>query len=241
MSQQPSLGFHYKVELPWLDTAATLVASGVNVDRFRSELDARLLRDSDVELTGRGRSKAIGVMARMWLEVSPAVEPVRDDALALLPRVLPEERHGVHWAMALATFPFFRDVAATTGKLARLQGSVDMASIKRRIAESWGERSTVSRATGIVVGTMRDWGAVVGNSREVLPSTPLPVSESISTLLIQSLLLSEQTPSLPLSDTMRHPANFPFALQTNADRLRETHTLCVDRLGNDTDVVSLDR
>ena len=240
MSEQTSLGFHYKVELDWLDGAATLVSTGATVEDFRAHVDAQLRRDPDVDLSERGRSKAIGVMLRMWLEVPPSIQAARGDALRLVATVLPEERLAVHWAMATATFPFFYDVGAATGRLTRLQGQVDIGSVKRRIAESWGERSTVERAAGIVVGTIRDWGAVEGSTRVVTASKPLPLPFDVSALLVECLLLGSRTTSLSIADAVHHPALFPFELTIDGQRLRESERLRIDRLGGE-DVLSLAR
>ena len=55
---------------------------------------------------------------------------------------------------------FFRDVAATTGRLLALQGEAALSQIVRRMAESWGERSTVTRAVQRVVRSFVEWGVL---------------------------------------------------------------------------------
>ena len=62
--------------------------------------------------------------------------------------------------MCLAAYPFFHDVAATTGRLLALQGRAALSQIVRRVTEVWGTRSTVTRAAQRVVRSFIDWGAL---------------------------------------------------------------------------------
>ena len=59
--------------------------------------------------------------------------------------------------MALAAYPFWGAVAAQTGRLLRLQGTVAAAQVQRRIKEGYGERDTVSRAARRVLRSFIDW------------------------------------------------------------------------------------
>ena len=69
------------------------------------------------------RGKTMTVLLHVWTTVPDAAVPLRDDALALLRGRTGRDRLPLHWGMCLATYPFFRDVAATTGRLLALQGT----------------------------------------------------------------------------------------------------------------------
>lgn len=233
-----TLGFDWKVQLAWLDETAARVADGVDAKELRVHLDAHLQRQADVSLSSTARSKAITVLSHLWCDVPDQLVPFRDRAMAELHDVLPEERVVIHWSMALATYPFFADVAAAVGILLSLQGTADIPSVRRRVAERWGERSTVSRATGVVVGTIRDWGLLrsVGKGRTE-GMAAMGVSPSLSAMLVEALLESHRVESISMDDAISHPAFFPFELTVRATELRSVPSLSVERYGGGTDVV----
>ena len=86
--------------------------------------------------------------------------------------------YGVHWGMCLATYPFFRDVAAATGRLLALQESAALSQIVRRMAESWSERTTATRAVQRVVRSFAA-RARKGYSRRPLLTRPASRSHAI--------------------------------------------------------------
>lgn len=235
-----TLGFDWKIQLRWMDHTAARVAAGISPSELRQHLDRYLQDDHEVELSPTARSKAITVLSHLWCEVPEDAKPLRARSVRVLGDVLPEERIGIHWAMCLGTYPFFGDVAAATGTLLSLQHEVELKSVRRRVAEKWGERSTVRRAVGIVLGTMRDWGVLEetgkGRSR---PTGKLALPADVSSLIVEGLLLSFRLSSMPTTDARNHPAVFPFELQVDSSDLRRTDSLRVDRMGGGGDIVAL--
>ncbi|MDP8932288.1 MAG: hypothetical protein M3O70_27960 [Actinomycetota bacterium] len=235
-----TLGFDWKVQLAWLDDTAAQVAEGTGPQELRGYLDEYLQRDADTELSPTARSKAITVLSHLRCNVPQHATSFRDRALSLLREVLPDERVAVHWSMASATYPFFTDVTAVVGRMLALQGETDIRTVRRRVAERWGERSTVARAVGVVVGTMRDWGTIdaIGKGRSV--ATPaLPVPHHLSETLVEGLLLSGTIQNVSTDDALHHPSLFPFKLNLDLRELRSSATVAVDRLGGTVDVIRL--
>lgn len=237
-----TLGFDWKVQLSWLDETAARVAAGFNTTDLRDHLDHYLQRQTDVSLSPTARSKAITVLSHLWSDVPVELIPFRDRGIDELREAIPDERVVIHWSMALATYPFFADVTAAVGTLLSLQGVADIASVRRRVAERWGERSTVSRATGVIVGTIRDWGLLASAGKGRTESaTRVDVSAPLSARLVEGLLESQRVTSISVDDAVGHPSLFPFGLDLTAAQLRSTSSLVVERFGGGSDVARLAR
>ena len=159
------IGFDRKIHLSWLDATAEWTAQGLTAAEVRTQLE-RLLEG---QVAGDGphnaRGKTITVLLHIWVAVPDALVPFRDEGLVLLRGRSGRDRLPVHWGMCLATYPFFREVAATTGRLLALQGTAALSQIVRRMTESWGERSTLTRAVQRVVRSFVEWGILVGDRR----------------------------------------------------------------------------
>ncbi len=173
---------------------------------------------------------------------------VPDPAVALRDRILPDfsdfdlaDRLAAHWAMCMATYPFFLDVASNVGRLLSLQGEISLASLKRRLAERWGDRSLMPQATRKVVRSMVAWGALC----DVKPglythrASPMDIGTAASTLLVEAILVGGGQRSLAISDLERHPALFAFRISTSVGILRAAKQLAVHRQGLDTEFVEI--
>ena len=164
------------------------------------------------------------MLLRIWVTVPNRVVPLRDEAVTAMANGGIPDLRPLHWGMCLATYPFFRDVAATTGRLLSLQRSVTLAAVNRRITERYGARSTVLRASQRVVRSMVDWGALSETrGRGVFrPGPRIDVDgdtangPAVAGWLIEAALLASGRDSMRLGSLARHPMLFPFATGATA-------------------------
>ncbi len=241
ISNRTKIGFDRTIRAEWLDAAAARILNGDSADAARKFL-WDFLEDVEPGTTNSsGRGKTLTVLTRIWLIVPDDVQTLRENALKGLASADGENRLAIHWAMVIATHPFFFDVATHVGKLLALHGQANRSQIKRRMTESWGDRSTLERTIQHVLKSMAQWGVLHSGSEKgslVAARNPIPVSEEISELLVHGVLLS-QGRSMPLLQLDNHPALFPFKLQVNTARLRKHAGLRVQRQGDLSDFVEL--
>jgi hypothetical protein len=223
----------------WLDAAAAATAQGLSDDAFRAELD-RLLRD---QLPGDPTHGALGktktVLSHIWSRVPPRAQPLRGEALGLLDGASTDQQLALHWGMCLATYPFFRDLAAMIGRLIALQGSISRGQLRRRAAEQFGERTTIQRAVPTLIASLRDWCVLVETERGVFGNRAKTVpNPSVQRWLLEAVFLARGDQSTRFDDLIKHPALFPFTLTLLPHDLRDHPRLDVFRLGIDEAVVA---
>lgn len=236
-----TIGFDRTIHIEWLDIAAARVSRGELPTEIRKVLWDFLEDLVPGNTNNSGRGKTLTVLTRIWLAVPEHVEPLRDRALKCLSAASGENRVAVHWAMVVATHPFFFDVATHVGKLLALHGQASRSQIKRRMTESWGDRSTLERTIQHVLKSMAQWKVLKPGSERgslVVARNPIQVSEEIAELLVHGVMLT-QGRGMSLSQLVCHPAIFPFKLHLNAETLRRHPWLRVQRQGDQSDFVEL--
>ena len=222
------VGFDRKIRLSWLDATADWAAQGLAAPVVRTRLD-RLL---DGELAGKGshgaRGKTITVLLHVWLLVPDTMVPLRDDGLGLLRGHAVRNRLPLHWGMCLATYPIFRDVAATTGRLLSLQGHAALSQIVRRITETWGARSTVTRAVQRIVRSFVVWGVLAETDERGVfsPAPRIAVHDApIAAWLLEAGLVDADVRELPLHSVARAPVFYPFDFRLSARAVNDRSRL----------------
>jgi len=242
-SERRIVGFDRKIQLAWLDATAEWVAEGLPAAQIRS----RLWQLLEGQVAGGGsrsaRDKTITVLLHIWSQVPDYLVPVRDDALALLSKDQAQPRLPLHWGMCLVTYPFFRDVAASAGRLLQIQGSAGLAQINRRTAELWGQRELVARATRHAVRSVVDWRVLSesGTRGVYLPGRRLDLAQGngIGPWLVEAVMLSTERRTLPLAALLSIPSLFPFVVQFSSRELASHPRLELQRHGSAEDVVML--
>jgi len=237
MNQLPTIGFDRRVHLEWLDALAWKHARGATAKELR-DTGHRLLR---VQYPSKvARSKTLTVIFHLWITVPREVRTLRNEAEDLLKDLGTDERRALHWGLAVAGYPFFRDAADAAGRLLALQGNLSLAQLRRRLLERWGHRSTAYRAAQRIVRTWIDWGILRETHKPGTYScaAPIKVAGRLATWLIEALLVGGNNESLPVSKIRNNPALFPFEVEATISDLRRDPCLSVHRQSLDEDVVS---
>ncbi len=243
MRARENIRFYRRIDTEWLDAIAASVAAGDDEATMRAKLFKLL---DGVVAGGQKRNsacqKTISVLSGVWFRVVPEMTEARDHAAGLLDVVDPRQRIAIHWALMLGAFPFFVDVAANSGRLLALQGDFSLSQLTRRMRETWGERSTLDRATQRVIRSMVQWGVLVdAESKGNYTSAPnrISVSGELSQLLLEGLLVDQDGEVLPLNQAIGAAALFPFEVQLAVSEIRGSRRFEIFRQGLDVDVVRL--
>lgn len=162
MNSAPVIGFSQRIKLDWIEETARLVLDGSSDDEIVEALETLLKHQVSVGSNPeRGtRDKAITILLKCWQRVPEERRSFRDRGLELLKAQGQKTHPAIHWATAIAAYPFFGIVAETTGRLLRLQEIVSAAQVQRRLKERFGERETVARAARRILRTFIDWGVL---------------------------------------------------------------------------------
>jgi len=245
-NRQKQIGFSQRIRLEWLQYTANLVLAGNDKGAVNSLLQ-ELLKDK-VSVGGKAvrgnKEKAITILMKIWLNVPGELKAVRDDGLELLKTLPRKDQIAVHWGMAMAAYPFWATVAANTGRLLRLQGTVAAAHVQRRVREQYGERETVSRAARRVIRSFVDWGVLNETTEKGIYGQGLTRfidDPRIISWLIEASLHARSNGSAAIKDLLDSPSIFPFHLmRVSAEHLVSmSPRLDLLRHGLDDDLVML--
>lgn len=224
--EERSIGFDRKIPLPWINAVADWAAAGYDKQQINAKLDQLLEGKVAGSNSGSAKGKTKTVLLHVWVSVPPQVEPLREDALRLLREHSGRTRLALHWGMCLATYPFFRSIAETVGRLLRLQESASVAQVRRRTEEQFGERQVVPRALQRVLRTFAEWGVLRATSEKgVYTSAPPRMIEDgdILAWLIEATLVSNGSNTGMLQSILQSPALFPFNFNAFNFRSFENH------------------
>lgn len=240
------IGIDRLIRLAWLERVSLLVLAGINAVDIKNILQIDLRSSFRSANTGARGSmdKTITLLLRVWLNVDRELEPLRIEGLDLLKRLHPCDHLAIHWGMLMAAYPFWSAVAAQTGRLLRLQGSVAATHVQRRVREQYGERETVSRATRRVLRSYLDWGVLQETGAKGVYSAGATLAIDDSRLiawLVEASLHAHANGSSLLKDLTYSPSLFPFRIKpVHAESpLAASSRLDLLRHGLDDDLVML--
>ncbi|MCB0153532.1 MAG: hypothetical protein KDF65_01960 [Anaerolineae bacterium] len=245
MLNKKTIGFDRELNLSWLDLTAGLLQETSDGSSIRQTLTSRLTD----EIPGKEACrKTVTLLTRIWVRVPPEYQMLQSEALTLLPLVLPKERLWLHWGMSMLAYPFFYDVAATVGRLLKLQTEFTSTQVQRRMREAWGERTTVERAVSRLLKTLAAWQVITeatAESHTYLLSTPRhTTNEKLVLWFMECLMWSSrqanerQDLQLPLFELIQSPAMFPFELTPHLATLRRSSRFEISHQGLDLEMVA---
>lgn len=218
-NRHESIGIKQVVRMEWYDLALDLLLKGHSFPEIRKEL-TEVLKDR-LQSGGfgeRGEStyvKAVGQIMHCWVTPAKDLLSLHDRALDCARNCPKHERLPLHWAVTIAAYPFWHKVAAQVGRLLSLQTLVSQAQIRQRCYEAFGERSTVERSARRVIRSFVTWGVLKDAATKGCyeKQTPIHVTNpNITALLIEAMLHTIPSGSMPVTAITDNPALFPFRM-----------------------------
>ncbi len=235
-----SVGFDRKIQLAWLEAVARWTASGMSDAEIRAKLDLLL----EGEVTGKeARKKTKTVLLRTWLLPSEKLRALRNQGLSLLSRTNGSERLALHWGMVCAGHPVVWETASVVGRLLRLQDEASLSQVRARIVETYGERSTVVRASQRILRSFSDWKVLEEMpERGVYRASVKQRLEDpeIIAWLIEASLLSSGQETRVLPTLLASPSLFPFDISLSGKEFSDSNSrIALYRQGRNEELVSL--
>lgn len=151
------IAFNRRLRASWLMEGLRLLSSGVEneawVENMRSLISA--------EITGRDSiQKSLRYLRHTFVEPGP-LQPLRAEAVSLSESSRDPARERVlAWGLAVACYPFLNEIAATVGRMLRVQHVVKLEQLLRKLTESFGERETVRRSGRYSLSLIEELGFV---------------------------------------------------------------------------------
>ncbi len=237
-----SIGFHQTIRWDWLEATAQLAQESLDTSFLNRQLHNYLAPESKGAQT---RRKRINVLTRIWARVSKGHDHLRDEALALWKAGSPEDHLWLHWGLALLAYPFFRDVAATVGRLSWLQEELAQAEVFRAIVARWGERATLEHGVRRILYSLNDWGVLVRldqrRGRYKAANKRRAKTPEVALWILEAALRAHTAEALPLHDLLRLPELFPFVLSAGSDEIHGSPRFLVLQEGGNREMVMVKR
>ena len=215
--RKTQIGFSQRIRLEWFEQTANLILAGNDKAAINAFLQKLLENKVSVggESVRGNREKVIDIMLKTWLSVPCELAQLRNEGLKILQVIPLKHRIAVHWSMVQTVYPFWDAVAAHTGRLLRLQGTVAASQIQRRIKEEYGERETASRAARRVLRTFIDWGVLNDTTHKGIyeRGERYSIDESRTVAwMVEASLHARVNRAAPIRELQENPSYFPFRL-----------------------------
>lgn len=154
---QKKIGFDRNVKKEWLDRC---------VEQLIAEADIKEIRESVLELisltisNGDNQNKALANIMSAWVKTDEAIEDSKQDALKIFHNIKESEKLALHYCMLMYAYPIFKDYLKAAAKIYSIENVINVAYIRERIYELWGERSTIKYAINRITNTLIDFNII---------------------------------------------------------------------------------
>ncbi|GER78902.1 MAG: hypothetical protein QY302_08705 [Anaerolineales bacterium] len=170
-------------------------------------------------LVGQGLGKesarrTSNLLTHLWFDIGSSKSSIRTDALEIFPIIEPTEQLALHWGMAIAQFPVFRETAQVIGRLGHLQEEFNKTEVISRVLEKHSNQTTVRRAVERVVQTLTDWSVIKfrSKSRYCIHKSHSIISPALAEWLFRAIMIGEPEKYWLVSDLLGASEIFPFDL-----------------------------
>lgn len=152
-----SIAFNRRLRSAWLEEGLRLRAEEVEDEQWLERMEDL------VRIDNKGKDsvqKSMRYLRHIWTDAG-GDDPLRTEAIRLYKATPTHDAAQVlSWGMASATYPFVHDVAATLGRMLKVQPEVKLEQLLRKLSETHGEKETVRRSGRYSLGLIHDLGFV---------------------------------------------------------------------------------
>jgi len=243
-----AIGIKQVTRLEWYDYALDMLLSDQPPKEIRTQLDdfisERLQSGGFGERGAQTYTKAVTQIMKSWITPARELLEFRDAALDYARTTKTDSRLTLHWAVTIAAYPFWHQVAHQVGRLLNLQEVITQGQIRTRCFESMGERTTVERSSRRVIRSFVAWKVLEDTDEKgcYKKVAPLFVSEpKLAVILLEAALHAHETGYSELKALMNSPSLFPFQLPPmTGDAIAQINDRTeVNRYGLDEEIIKI--
>lgn len=236
-----AVGFDQKILLHQLDFMAREIPRSETRQELYEKVDEFLTAD----IAGyKSRMNARTILFKIWYLVDDDYKHLQQEALRLMDdEVSQKERIVIHWGMTMLAYPFFKDLINEMGMLFKLQQEVSSDQISRKIKALYGDRRRVEVSISASLTSLRAWGVIVTEKRNIQEITKEKISIQSNTLkqwIAEVLIHVLGVDALPIEYYRNNSLLFPFNLDLSTDDL-EKQRFNIIRQGVDMRMVGLQK
>lgn len=206
-----SIGFNRHLEHDWLAQTASWVANGIKGQALKDRIDSML----EPAFTSKvAKDKTRNLLFGIWNKL-PKHMPERFQSRGANLLMEYSEQHLVfHWGMMLSKYPFFAFVVGQIGKLTKLNDTFMYSQLEDRVAEQYGDTSTIKRSMQFVVRTLMNLEVLKNPKQGVYElNTAVSIEQpEVKGWLVEAIMHSNQSSSRSLSSINDDTVWFPFKL-----------------------------
>lgn len=208
ISTATQIGFDRFIHLDWVAAALKVRAGTFSLNELDEMLDA-------VGLGKAAKDKTRTKLNAIALEPKPGLADFINRGVHIFSGI--EDKSEVAafaWGAAIATYPYFGQVAEFIGRLTAIQGDCAVSEIHRRMSEVYGDREITKRATQAVIQTQAAWGGIArvkkGNRLVRFQAMTLKNDKMVAWLVESALRY--QRKAIALATLKSLAVIYPFAL-----------------------------
>lgn len=223
------VGLSRNIKMNWLDKAAEFYMERDEHQDLKQELSDYLSFEIKSETN---RRKTNASLLHIWCFEDGAREFLRENALRLLTDNQ-DRKLVVHWCMLLAAYPVFMDVAQLIGKLFEFQDEFKLSTLREKIYEKWGERTTLLHSLDKLMATFVDLGVLERKGSGLYSlSHKQAVDKEARDLLLYTMLTLEKNGSVNMDKLNDNVLFFPFEYKISMEDLIYNEHVVVQRFGD---------
>lgn len=222
------VGLSRMIKPAWLDKTVEYLLQDEDNVSIKAKLDDYLSYEIKSPTNLR---KTRDILLNIWVkskETAPMIHKIAIDAYS----GGRSDKMGLNWAMILLAYPVFSDVACRVGKLSMIQDTFASSWLKEKLAEEWGDRTTLLYSCEKILQTLKALGAIEHRKQGVYEVKRHNVQDecTMSVLLLCLLSLNNQA-YYDVSELSGNPLFFPFEFSVTLDWLHRSPLFSLNNFG----------